>query len=556
MAPRTPPVKPGVPKLVTHEGADAPAPETRERSVSMVPFARALRVDIEILDVRIRPLVPTGLRAAVAARLLDALVPVDELAASSDALESEAAPEVRWPADVSAQALLDWLGAHAPDRASAEQLREAVRTSPRFAWPDAGRNRTTPAPTPATEADLLFAAWTCHAWQAVERDRRRPAIAIDAGRSHHELLTLHRRQPKHVKGIDVEVFEHRYVIRVPGVATRLALPRGEPHTALLDAFRDWKDWHGLRVWAALLWLASKAGRTGFLLWKLDEHLIALGYSERMRRDGELRARLEAEVRALTQTWIEVYDSSGRLQLKDTILRPGIQASVLRNGQWELEGMQLQISPILYRGVRDYDAEGKPGEFGTLWYPAPVELAQIDVGHFPHALALGFILPIRWRWDLRKRDHLPLEGKSLLEVAGIPVHRGHLARSMTVLRNSLDELVRLGGLGRYEWTGGEPWDLKSICRLYPPSWTIDRTLHGVTPMELPAPALPATGAALEAWRRVQGLTQAQLAARLEVSARTIMRAEGNAEGALSPQLRKALQSWSSEVTLPGGDVGRT
>jgi DNA-binding XRE family transcriptional regulator len=215
-------------------------------------------------------------------------------------------------------------------------------------------------------------------------------------------------------------------------------------------------------------------------------------------------------------------------------------------------MELQISPILYRGVRQYTHKGKPGELGTLWYPAPVELAQVDAERYPHTLALGFILPIRWRWDLGQRDHLALRGRALLELAGIPIHDRNTSRAMGVLQRNLGELTRIGGLDRYKWSHGSAWGLGATCQLYPPLWAVDRTLHGIRPLDAPTALIPHTGADLYAWRASLGLTQPAAARRIGVAERTIRWAERDPDKPLSPRLQAAL----TQVDSLGGRPIRT
>ena len=63
----------------------------------------------------------------------------------------------------------------------------------------------------------------------------------------------------------------------------------------------------------------------------------------------------------------------------------------------------------------------PGE--RLWW---LEKARIDHVRHPHALALGLILPIRWRWDLTEdTDHIVLTGAKLMEAAGIRIQATNL-----------------------------------------------------------------------------------------------------------------------------------
>jgi len=187
-----------------------------------------------------------------------------------------------------------------------------------------------------------------------------------------------------------------------------------------------------------------------------------------------------------------------------------------------EGM-VDLKVGVVKGVNQ-QIDLETGEIGSDWYPAPIELAQIDHRRFPYAIALGLILAMRWRWDwLDGRDHCPLSGEKLLEAAGIPLSRKNPGKTWDTLRHTLEELKRRDALGRYEWTG-EPWTLAGICRLYPPPWARERTVHGLTPIEAIPPPQIVTGAELRAWRERKGWTQQQTATALGVSLKTLKRAE--------------------------------
>jgi hypothetical protein len=116
--------------------------------------------------------------------------------------------------------------------------------------------------------------------------------------------------------------------------------------------------------------------------------------------------------------IAVYHADGTLRLRGPVLAVTQRGEALRGSEWALQGLELVIHPALYEGVRRAD-----GSIGRLWAPAPTELATIDHARFPYALALGLILPIRWRWDTADGlDHLTLTGEKLLDTAGIPCPR--------------------------------------------------------------------------------------------------------------------------------------
>jgi DNA-binding XRE family transcriptional regulator len=170
----------------------------------------------------------------------------------------------------------------------------------------------------------------------------------------------------------------------------------------------------------------------------------------------------------------------------------------------------------------------------------MELARIDHIRNPHALALGLILPIRWRWALSEEvDFVILTGAKLLEAAGIEVRNQRPGRAWTTLRQNLDALQRVGGLGRFEWEGTNAWTLNGRCRLYQPQWARERMIHGIMPPETTPPPSILTGGEFATWRKSKGWTQEQAAEVLGVSRWTIHRAEATPDEALKKSLDAAL-----------------
>ncbi|MCX6954433.1 MAG: helix-turn-helix transcriptional regulator, partial [Verrucomicrobia bacterium] len=303
----------------------------------------------------------------------------------------------------------------------------------------------------------------------------------------------------------------------------------------IEAIRQWRSWHGLRHWAALQRLFTAAGRTGRIRWNLNGHLDALGLSERSRRAPSMRRKIANEVEALTRLEIAVYNTDGSLRLRGPILAVTQRGEALRGSEWALEGMELVIHPVLYEGVRKTS-----GELGTLWTPAPVELAQLDERTHPYALALGLLLPIRWRWDHGSgHDHIVLSGRKLLETAGIPLSAQNPFRAWQTLERNLEALQAIGGLGHVEWGAGEKHTLDGHCHLHPPTWVRDRLVHGLFPEEAGRDPELLTGADLAEWRRSLGLSQEALAGQLGLSERTIRRAETSPDQPLTSLLRKAI-----------------
>lgn len=389
--------------------------------------------------------------------------------------------------------------------------------------------------------DVRFCVLVASAELDVQEAQKRPAIAIDAGSVHHELLSGWRDLPKDRKLRKTPVQNGWAEIIYPGKQLGLRLNVQDLPERIVHAVREWKHWQGLRHWAALQLLFTDAGRTGRIRWTLEAHLDALGYGERSRRDAKVRAMVAAEVDALTRMEIAIYHPDGTVRLRGPVLAVTQRGEAMRGSEWRLEGLELVIHPVLYEGVRK-----SSGEIGRLWAPAPVELARIDHVRLPYAIALGLILPIRWRWDLTEdTDHIVLTGAKLLEAAGIRIQAQHPQRAWEALQENMEELQQVGGLGHFEWEEGPPWTLNGRCRLYQPQWVRERMVHGLIPPEPVALQAPLTGAELRSWRATRGWTQQEAADQLKVSRRTVIRAEAMPEEPLPPSIRTALQNLQHE-----------
>jgi hypothetical protein len=368
----------------------------------------------------------------------------------------------------------------------------------------------------------------------LRESQRRPAIALDAGAVHHELLSGWRDLPKDRRLRKTPVRDGWAEILYPGKQLGLRLSVQDLPERIVHAVREWKHWQGLRHWAALQLLFSDAGRTGRIRWTLEAHLDALGYADRTRRDPKLRATVAAEVEALTRMELAVYHPDGTVRLRGPVLAVTQRGEAMRGSEWTLEGMELVIHPILYEGVRR-----SSGELGRLWAPAPLELARIDHVRHPHALALGLILPIRWRWDLTEQtDHITLTGAKLLEAAGIEIKNQKPGRAWLALEQNLEELQRVDGVGHFEWDSAA-WSLLGRCRLYQPQWARERMVHGLLPSDAPPSPSILTGGELSSWRRNKGWTQEDAATALGVSRYTIIRAEASPDSPLKHSLHHAL-----------------
>lgn len=502
--------------------------------------ARAIlvRSDTTELDTALRPLVADAVRAAVierirAAGLADTQPHLVALAAAGADLGTDPtdwmALEVSiegstalplWPLAAAPADVVAWLGERAPDPGAATMCCDRIRGL----FASVTRDEDDEVPL----VSVALAARAYLAWRAIEQDRTRPFMALDAGDISHTLLGRWRDLPKNRRRPYKTTQREGWAeILHPSKQLGLKLDVQDLPERIVHAIKAWRSWQGLRHWAAMQCLFTEAGRTGRIRWTLENHLDALGYADRSRRTPELRATVAAEVEALTRMEIAVYHADGTLRLRGPVLAVTQRGEALRGSKWTLEGLELVIHPALYEGVRRAD-----GSIGRLWAPAPTELATIDHARFPYALALGLILPIRWRWDTADgRDHLTLSGQKLLETAAIVVSPHDPGRAWATLDRNLTELQRLGGLGHTRWNPGEARTPLGRCHLFPPQWVRDRLVHGIAPIELPPTPSILTGGELREWRMGKRWTQTQAAKALGVGERTIQVAEANLDGPL-------------------------
>jgi DNA-binding XRE family transcriptional regulator len=383
--------------------------------------------------------------------------------------------------------------------------------------------------------DLTLVALVVLAQQQVEADRRRLSFAVDAGKVHHELLEAQRDAPKSTPKREVANDGRIEIIAPKGCGSvQLCLPGDGLQERLFEAVRSWRGAEGLRHWSAILRLLSIEGaRSGRVVWRLDDHLSALGYSDKSRREPTVRAEAIALVRLLTRFQIAVYAPDGQLRIKGHVMTPIYEAErkSATGDEWELEGMTLEIHPLLYSGVRD----SKSGTIGRNWYPQSATVPKLDHRKHAPAVALGIILPIRWRWIFGDgRSSVEYRASNVLRLAGIEYAARRAERIWTSLERELDLLCSIGALGSYAWCGPRH-RLDSNIELRPPQWAVDRVVHALPPVE--PKRVPTTGAELREWRERKGLSQATLAAQLGVTDRTIRNAERAT--ALPPSVAKAL-----------------
>lgn len=462
----------------------------------------------------------------------------------------------RWPAEVSPADVaraLERVRANPASASLARALRGGLIHPTHPAGHLVNRGRADPALAAALhEWPIIPCAVVVAAELAVDADRFRPAIALDAGSHHHELLEgwrnvtkspakRHQFKPAEDAPGKIELLDRGKAVE-SGKSVQLLtdLPEKSAQEALSVALRQWRGWEGLRHWAAFQRLLSvEGGRQGWFRWTLESHLDALGYEGANRRRVETRSKCARMVESLTQLELAVYRKDGTLRDRALLFSVAGKRDALEGDEWVMQGMELRINPFLYQGVRSAS-----GELGTNWHPAPIELAQINHGQFPHAIALGLILPIRWRLAMNE-DHesVRLSGEKLLALAEIAFDKDHPGETWNMLERNLVELQRRGGLGRWSWNGlvdGRP-AFASVCELWPPAWMADRTVRGVRPVETRQLPAVATGADLKGWRERHGLTQAAAATKLDVSVRTVKRAEASPEAELGPSLREAFRT---------------
>jgi DNA-binding XRE family transcriptional regulator len=342
----------------------------------------------------------------------------------------------------------------------------------------------------------------------------------------------------------------RVELLTPGSTVQLHLPMTEFQSMqdhAIEALRRLRGAKGLRHWAALLRLFSvQGGRSGTYRWLLSEHLEAMGYDERQRRDPKVRAEAAHEVETLAALELAIYTKGGQLRERRRLLLETGRFERQSGAEYKLDGIEFQMNQRVFGGVR-----ASTGEIGAKWMPAPVELAAVDHVRFPYAHALGMLLTIRIRWRLDEHaNHLSLSGEHLLRLAGINFDQERAERTWDKLRRSLDVLVKIEQLERYEWNS-DPWSLAGICQIYPSAWLLDRAARGVIPEERPPDRdRPLTGGELKRWRERHGMSQQAAAQRLHVTRQAITKAEQQSNVTLGYKLRAAFETTSrTQDTVP-------
>ena len=199
---------------------------------------------------------------------------------------------MRWPGEVAPLSVATWardgmnrLAADAGDK----QVQMVERGDLPFSlvWLDESERRML---LPAYGIALLYLAE-----HEVRKGLRRRALPVPAGKPHHDLITGMRDVPRDGRrhsGAPADltkttVGEVAHIgLFIPGEPLQLELmDDGNLHGPVIRQLRGIRGAKGLRHWAAFLRLwGVEGGRLGWVRWTLDEHMTAMGYSNRQRQD--------------------------------------------------------------------------------------------------------------------------------------------------------------------------------------------------------------------------------------------------------------------------------
>lgn len=386
----------------------------------------------------------------------------------------------------------------------------------------------------------------------VDAGRHRHAIAIDAGEVPQALVRGLVTAPRNPNTGRHEVRKLaaeepgglRYELLAPGRAVQLELPvpGGTLSGMVADAVRRVLEPEGVRHWLALLGLWSvEGGRSGVVTWTLDGHLGAMKIAPTDKHArAEARARARALVEALFALELVTYGAGGRVRGRRKLFTAWDRVEVRDGAAWTLEGARLAINPDLWHGVRH-----QSGEVGTNWWPAPLELAQVDHVRHPLVGSLGFLISGWFRmtagdgWPHGVDEVLHRSARVLLQASGQAHDARRAAATWARLERELAKLVEVGVLGAWRWLGERGLDTQ--IELVPAGWAADRAVRGVRAYERPVrEPLPGDGAGLRTWRDARGLTAPVAAAVLGVSVDTVKRAERKPEKPLGGKLAQALR----------------
>jgi hypothetical protein len=479
----------------------------------------------------------------------------DKLIRTTSVAKALAHARLEPPPAVALLDVLTWsqkkLAAHAeegPEAVKEEVARASSLTTAanRVGFALRGANSTRAFMLRAPDAEHLRRVdpWTLglmyEAVRDVERGARLPGLVLSADGASRSMLEGMVHLPKDTRQEwEVVPSGGYYELAVPGEAEQyvLTLPGVHMSEAMQAAIRTLRGPKGVRHWLAFhVGFTGLGRRSGELRWTVEDHLDALQVPLRQRR----RSELVEECLGMAELFLHME----LLRRPTARSRDFHRAPIFHVRNWNgrenagrlrLDGVNFGINEWLYRGARK-----ESGELGENFAWAPAELAGIDHVRHPYAVTLGPVLAIRWRLAYAEdgRDFLRVSGENVLRAAGAA--KGYKARdpgrTWKAIVRDLEELQRRNALGAFEWDGAP--GLRSNLVFHMPTLMRDRMLHGVRPVESAAP--PSTGEELRAWREGRGLSQAQLAALLDVVVSTVSRAERRSAERLPTPFREALR----------------
>jgi len=363
------------------------------------------------------------------------------------------------------------------------------------------------------------------------------AIALDASRYSYWLARAWGRLPKDPRvPHEARVTAGDDLVLAEDGKLKIVAPRPASEDER-QALRDWRSHFGLAHYMAFVALLARHGRTGTVRWSLREHAAAMGYRPRSLESRDLKRRVARLTEAYTRLRIVVEDAQERRSLPVLTVLESTERRL--GGRWRLEGLRLQVNPLLYEGVRAAD-----GKVGRKWLPLPPGVTSTPPSRratLAQVLAVVVGIRLRWRADERATE-LRVRGRDLAETAGFDERRR--ARSWRRIERALDDLTQLDPplLQGWRWaSAGEAWTLEGILVVRIADWIGDRIVRRARPVEPRAHRPPdlRTGRELRSWRRARGLSQVAVARYLGVSERTVSRAESGADRPLPPSVRHHL-----------------
>jgi len=374
----------------------------------------------------------------------------------------------------------------------------------------------------------------------VDSGRKLPSIAIDAGAAHHGLMSGWARLPKHPQDVrSWNLDGHKLELLQRGQVVQLSLEIEDVMLSedVVKMLRGMVGAEGLRHWAAYLkQLSVEGNRQGHVRWTVDGHHKAMKLSASKSRNPAVRQRTVDLVNMFTNIFLVADKDKTTRRERPLVTVLEREKTQNKDNEWELDGMTLQINPLLYTGVRKEN-----GKIGANFWPQSPQLPHIDHKRLPYAIGLGLILPARWRREAAKgKDHIRITGKKLIDAAGIRYKRNKPGLAWRSLTRTLKELHKRGCLGRIV-VEGTPDTPDAMYCLYPPTWQSDRVLRKLRPIEDWHHEIPLTGAELRTWREKNNWTQAELAKLVGVARSTVARAEAGGEKRLTKGLLAKLST---------------